>query len=169
MDETIFVEKIVARKKNINDRLITAGIIIAVIILTIYVPFIPYVNQFWLVVDFGLIYGGYTLIKSRSIEYEYIVTNGDLDIDKIIAQRKRKRIFSGNCKSFEIVAKVKSDHYNDSVRNMQTRIDARSSPDSEGAYFIITSYKGQRTLILFEPDERMLKSFKMFIPRIVFA
>ncbi len=169
MDESVFIEKIISRRKNVADRLIIIGIIIAVMILTVCVPFIPYANQFWVIIDFGLIYGGYMLIKSRSIEYEYIVTNGDLDIDKIVAQRKRKRIFSGNCKAFEIVARVKSEHYNDSVRNMQTRIDARSSPDSEGAYFIITSYKGQRTLILFEPDERMLKSFKMFIPRIVFA
>ena len=38
------------------------------------------------------IYFGFYLISSFDTEYEYIVTNGEIDIDKIIAKRKRKKI-----------------------------------------------------------------------------
>lgn len=42
----------------------------------------------------GSLYGGYILITNMSVEYEYIVTNGEMDIDKIIAKRRRKRLIT---------------------------------------------------------------------------
>ena len=42
------------------------------------------------------IYFSFRLAKKLEIEYEYTFTNGELDIDKIIAQRKRKRLISFN-------------------------------------------------------------------------
>ena len=38
------------------------------------------------------LYGGWKLITRYFVEYEYILTNFDLDIDKIIGRRKRKRL-----------------------------------------------------------------------------
>ena len=42
----------------------------------------------------GMGYGLWWLLTSLNIEYEYSVTNGDIDIDQITAKRKRKRIVS---------------------------------------------------------------------------
>ncbi len=42
----------------------------------------------------GCVYGGYFLFSSFDIEYEYIITNGELDVDKIIAKRSRKRLLT---------------------------------------------------------------------------
>ncbi len=42
----------------------------------------------------GVIFGAYKLSKMLNIEYEYIVINRDLDIDKITAQSSRKRLVS---------------------------------------------------------------------------
>ena len=117
----------------------------------------------------GFAYLGYRIVISRNIEYEYIVTNGDLDIDKIISKRKRKRIFSANCREFDIVSKVKSNSFSQSVQSIKNRIDASSSIDSPDAYFITLNYKGEKTLVIFEPNERMLNNFKIYIPRKVFT
>ena len=38
--------------------------------------------------------GGVWLLGNFNIEYEYILTNNDLDIDKVIGKRKRKRMIS---------------------------------------------------------------------------
>jgi len=160
-----FIEKIVAKKKDMRDSLIITGIILGVVILISVVFVVPVVKSLWLVVDAAIIYGAYRLITSLNIEFEYIVTNGDLDIDKIISQRKRKRIFSASCKDFDIVAKVKSSHYSPQVHSIKNRIEAASSSDSENAYFVTLNYKGEKTIVIFEPDERMLKNFKTFIPR----
>ena len=113
----------------------------------------------------ALVYLAYRFITGRNIEFEYIVTNGELDIDKIIAKRKRKRIFSASCKDFEIVARVRSNSFSQSVQSIKNRIDASSSLSSTDAFFVTLNYKGERTLVIFEPDERMLNNFKIFIPR----
>lgn len=160
-----FIEKIVAKRKDFRDTLIIIGIVLVAFFLIPIVFNIPVVNNFGLLIATGIVYLAYRLIQARNIEYEYLVTNGDLDIDMIIAQRKRKRIFSANCKEFDIVAKVNSHHFNSSVQNIKNRIVAASDINSSDAYFTTLNYKGERTLVVFEPDERMLNNFRLFIPR----
>lgn len=163
----VFMEKIVARKKSVKDSALGAGIILAGLILMVVISNIPVIAQLGLNLFLfaGLVYLAYRLITSRNIEFEYIVTNGELDIDKIIAKRKRKRIFSASCKEFEILARVKSNSFSQSVQSIKNRIDASSSLDSPDTYFATLNYKGERTVVIFEPDERMLNNFKVFIPR----
>ena len=164
----IFMEKIVAKKKGIQDYLIITGLVFAGFIVLIAVMTISFLRSLWPILAAGVIYLIYYLSTSRNVEFEYIVTNGDLDIDKIISRRKRKRIFSANCKSFDILAKYKSEHYNSEVKNIQKKIEAVSSMDSPGVYFATLNYKNERTVIFFEPDEKMLDSFKTYIPRKLF-
>lgn len=162
----IFLEKIVARRKGMQDRLFNIGIVAVCIIGSFFA--INYVGGFGPIVAAVMIYGAFYLTKSRNVEFEYAVTNGDLDIDRIVAQRSRKRIFSSHCKEFEIVAKVRSDHYNRDVQNIAKKIEAISSMDSPDIYFATLNYKGERTVIFFEPDKRMLDNFRIFIPRKIF-
>lgn len=166
-----FIEKLVIKRKTFSDNLISAGIILATLMLVMLSLTIQILQQLGVGLLFaaGFAYLGFRLITSRNVEYEYIVTNGDLDIDKIISKRKRKRIFSASCKEFEIVSPVKSNSFSQSVQSIKNRIDASSSIDSPQAYFITLNYKGEKTVVIFEPDERMLKNFKIFIPRKVFT
>lgn len=167
----MFIEKLVTKKKTFADTLLTVVIIFATILLIFVGLSIPLLNQLnvGILLAAGIAYLGYRLVISRNIEYEYIVTNGDLDIDKIISKRKRKRIFSANCREFDIVSKVKSNSFSQSVQSIKNRIDASGSIDSPDAYFITLNYKGEKTLVIFEPDERMLNNFKIYIPRKVFT
>jgi len=164
----VFIEKIVGRKKRIEDHLFIAGLVTIGIIAFFAVFAIPILSGFAPILAAGIIFCVYYFAKSRNIEFEYAVTNGDLDIDKIISQRKRKRVFSANCKDFDVVAKVGSQQYTHEVRNMKNRLEAVSSMDAPGVYFITLTYKGEKMVVFFEPDERMLNSFKTFIPRKVF-
>jgi hypothetical protein len=162
-----FIEKLVTRKKGFKDSLITAGIVFAAILLIMLSLTVKVLSQLGIGIFLaaGIVYLGYRLIQARNVEFEYIVTNGELDIDRIVAQRKRKRIFSASCKEFEVLAPVKSNSFSQSVQSIKNRIDATSSLDSPNAYFATLSYKGEKTVILFEPDEKMLNNFKIFIPR----
>lgn len=162
-----FIEKLVAKRKAAADYVIIA-LIIAVILLALFFFFTSNIRigmGIDLLLVVGIIYLGFRIITSRNVEYEYIVTNGDLDIDMIVSKRKRKRIFSGNCKEFEIVAPVKSSSFTQEVQSIRNRIDASSSVDSPDAYFVTLNYNNNRTVVIFEPDERMLKNFKIYIPR----
>lgn len=163
----VFLEKLVVRKKSGKDYMMFAGMILATLLVILIILSIPAISQLGLgfILAAGCIYLAYRLITSRNIEFEYVVTNGDLDIDKIISQRKRKRIFSASCKDFDIVASVKSNSFSQSVQSIKNRIDASGSPNSPNTYFATLNYKGEKTLLLFDPDERMLNNFKLFIPR----
>ncbi|HHW00149.1 MAG TPA: hypothetical protein GXX36_11405 [Clostridiaceae bacterium] len=167
--DNIFIEKLITKKKDAKDYLFTLAICFAGAIVILASPFlsqlVPFLGSIWLLIAAGVIYGIYRFITSRNIEYEYIVTDGDLDIDMIIAQRKRKRIFSANCKEFDVVAPYKSQSHDSRLANATKQIKAVSSMESKGVYFITLNYNGERTAVFFEPDERILKAFKTFIPR----
>ena len=81
-----------------------------------------------LLVVAGAIYGGYKLISLLSIEYEYIYTNGDLDVDKIVAKSNRKRVVSIKCSEVEKYGEYKGQPAPGSVK--ATHIFC--NPDSEG-------------------------------------
>lgn len=119
----------------------------------------------------GIGYVAYVVIVSRRIEFEYALTNGQLEIDKIVNQKKRKNLIDANCRDFEIMAKVASDKFDESVKGISEKIIAVSSLDSQDIYFFITNKKededekAKRVLVLFEPNDKMLKSIKAMIPR----
>ncbi|NLM75704.1 MAG: hypothetical protein GX187_06400 [Clostridiaceae bacterium] len=161
----IFLEKIVKKQKNVLDFLIIIGIVLAAIILSyLLLILVPGFSTFLVV---GVIYLAYWLITNRNIEFEYAVTNGDLDIDKIINQRKRKRIFSGNVKEFEVVARVNSDKYTNQIKQCKNVKDYSSNNKNAEVWFIYIN-KGEPTVILFEPTPKMVDSLFTFAPRVVY-
>lgn len=162
----VFIEKIVQKRKDAKDYLIITGVIIATIVLVLLA--LNYIPGMGFIFMIGLGYIAYLIITSRNIEFEYAVTNGDLDIDKIIAQRKRKRVFSANCKNFEIVAKVKSSHFSEHYKSFKNQINCAGSLNNDNVYFIVLNYNNEQTVVYFEPSEKMLNNFKTFIPRKVF-
>jgi len=164
MDDT-FMEKIVVHKKTGQDYLKIFGLLLAsFVLLTIILMFGGYIAFLVPLLLVGLGYGLWYLLSSLNREYEYIVTNGDLDIDMIIARRKRKRIFSGRSKDFELMAKVSSDDYKQAAKSNRKLLDCSSYLQAPDNWFILAEYKGQRLLVIFAPDERMLKSLKRFNP-----
>ena len=162
----MFIEKIVRRRKSGLDMLIIALIalitLVASFLLTIYIP------QFSLLLIAGIIYIAYIFISRRNVEYEYAVTNGDLDIDIIINQKKRKRMLSANCKEFEVVARVNSPQYTNEIKTCKNIKDFSSHNKEAEVWFISMRKEGQHTVILFEPLAQMIDNFAIFIPRKVF-
>ena len=161
----MFMEKIIKRRKSTMDMLLIAAIIIAAIVASLLL--FALVPGFSAILVAGVIYLAYFLITKRNIEYEYAVTNGDLDIDAIVNQRKRKRVFSANCKDFELVVKVKSDKYSREIKECKNVKDFASHAEHADVWFIYMS-QGAPTVILFEPTSQMIDHFYTFSPRKVF-
>ncbi|NLP14412.1 MAG: hypothetical protein GX383_08100 [Clostridium sp.] len=167
----IFIEKLVKKKRDTLDNVIIIGtIILAIALITLLILFLgPYATSMFLCIGIG--YVAYVVIVSRRIEFEYALTNGQLEIDKIVNQKKRKNLIDANCRDFEIMAKVASDKFDESVKGISEKIIAVSSLDSQDIYFFITNKKededekAKRVLVLFEPNDKMLKSIKAMIPR----
>jgi len=161
-----FIEKIVQKKKGSADHFISFGIVLAsfVVAFAILLMLTAYISQFAFLLAIGAVYLGFRLQSRTNVEYEYLVTNGAIDIDKIISQRKRVRIFSADCKEFEAVGRVKSRNYGPHITSGSESIFAGTNMASESLYFVTLSYKGKKTVLYFEPDQRMLDNFRRYIP-----
>lgn len=162
-----FFEQIVRVKRTggqtagVVGIMLLAGLLIAVCLFFIlYTTFAPIA----IVVLFGVCWGAFKLIQRSSIEYEYIFTNGDLDVDKIIARSSRKRVASVNCTRAERFGKYNpAARVSDSVSKVYLCCDA----DDENAKFIIApTKKDGNVMIVFAPDERMLSVIEKSIPRL---
>lgn len=96
------------------------------------------------------------------IEYEYILTNGEVDIDKILNKRKRDRVLTFNCSEIESVKRyVKDEHV---PENVKLKVFA-CTPDENTYSMIIRSERRGLVYLVFSPDERMTEGMKKFMKR----
>lgn len=107
-------------------------------------------------------YGGYYLITSFDTEYEYIITNGDIDIDKISGKRKRKRLLSAKIEDFTAFGPLSEAPETDSK---VTTVLVTDGTD-EGAYYADLKHPGAGNVrLIFTPNEKTLEGVAMFLPR----
>lgn len=176
MLEDVFMERIVRRKKD--------AMFYLKVVMVIATAFLLATTLSWIVLAISVLsfllplllagcgYGAWWVITSLDLEFEYIVTNGEIDIDSIIHRRKRKRVFSGRSKDFEIMARLDSDEFREAARMMEKDqraknikiLDCSAVPGRATNWYFIANYKSNRLLVVFEPDERMLVNLKRFSP-----
>lgn len=168
----IFLEYIVIRKKSAFD-IFKAGSILLLTLFVLYFSLIlyavPMLSTFALLIDAGIIYLGWLGITSINIEYEYSVTNGAVDIDKIINKRKRKRVIAFKVSETEIIAPVNApEHAGIFNSEFAKVIDASTRKNPETLYFAVVLTDAGRTKVLFNPPEKMIEAFRVYGPRKVF-
>lgn len=177
----VFVEHLVPRK-NTSKRLaariglIVGGIVAAFgifVLSTMLASFTGIAPLIYLgfMLAIGALYLAYHFFISMNVEHEYIMTNGELDIDKITNQAKRKRLLTVNCRSVEVLARVQNpDHQAEQKSaSIKTHLDVSSGIPGDKQWFAIFQHKDLgRTLLIFEPTEKMLKEFRRYIPGKIF-
>lgn len=164
----IFNEKIVKKNKDTKYYIYVAGVIMLTIILIFVVIHLcassTFLQTFWFLLTAGVLYLGWMLIRRKNIEYEYAFTSGDLVIDIIIDQKSRKNLFAQDCREFEMLAPY-PEEFKSENNDFTEKLEAVSDMNAEDIYFIITNHEKKRKIIFFEPDTKMLLSFKQIIPR----
>ena len=163
-DENTFIEVIIKQKKKPLDYLKIAGVILLYIVLL----FVSLMFEFMLFLMPFVVVGGAALVwwvvTSTSREFEYIVTKGDLDVDQIIAQRKRKRVYSVKAKALEMMASVRSDEYR-SFQNQNLKvIDLSTDEKNPDNWFIVSNYDKSRVMALIDPSEKVIRAIHRFAP-----
>lgn len=150
-----FVEQIVAKKKDGREIALILGVVFAAsMIFLATLLFLGAILPLAFLVWCGVGYGAWWLITQQNIEFEYCITNGDIDIDKIIARRKRKRIVSVGGHKIEQAGKYDPARFQG--RHFDRFVMAAPSLTSEGLYyFTYHSKKSGSTLVVFQPDERV--------------
>ena len=163
-----FFEYLVKRKKKSKDLLFAAGIILAgliVLYLLLFLMMTPF-SMLMFPLQVLVVYLGYRLISSRNVEFEYCVTNGDLDVDKITNRQKRKRLASIESKNIISMAPMGSDKLQP-LTNKEI-IDATSGDATKKVYCVIFG-EGNSKALLFEPKESMVLEMQRKNPRNIFV
>ncbi|MBR6790742.1 MAG: hypothetical protein IKM31_07750 [Oscillospiraceae bacterium] len=165
----VIVEYIVKRKNTGKDLILQililiASVTLALVLLAAGFLILPSLMPILTLLAMGAIYGGYLLFTQYNVEYEYIFVNGEMDIDKIIARRKRKRLVTVNARHFESFGIYKAaEHANVQYAN---RIYACGSMNDPGNFYAVVNHaRLGRTLLVFSPNDRILNALKTYIPR----
>ena len=156
-----FVEQIVSKKKGGKEIGIIVGslVLLAALLFAGYLFLIPYIRQFFLLLAAAAIYGEWWLITEQNVEYEYSVTNGDIDIDQITARRRRKRIVSVPGAKIESLEPYRREAY--AERSFDRRVMAAPSIAAEGLWcFTYRSKKNGHTLVVFQPEQRVIETLR---------
>lgn len=168
----IFTECMVKKKKGIADYLKIVGCILIIVLILFSMPLVSQINYVGIIlfmVCAGVIYLLYNIIISINLEYEYTFTNGAMDVDKIIAARRRKRMTSLNARSIEIMASVDSNEVSAYVNDKSIkRHYACSSIDDPDTYFVVYSENDKKHMLIFNPNEEIKDGFKRLNPQKVF-
>ncbi len=158
-----FIEQIVAKRKEGKEvGIIAATVVLGLVLLlsltilmmlsALLFPLIPFV---WI----GVIVGAWWFITQQNIEFEYCITNGDVDIDVIISRRKRKRIVSVRGAKIEDAGRYRPEQWTN--RKVDRFVMTASSLKAEDLrYFTYHSKKRGYTVVVFEPNERVREEFR---------
>lgn len=157
--------------------IVTAAFLVSlfVLVIALIAPFalgigaashiITYVSTLLIV---GIFYGAYKLISKFDVEFEYALTNGELDVDKIIRRKRRKRVISIDSKAFiEFGKKSDEDKSVDNKKEFARVIDATAHSKVHEDYYAIFFKNGQKVKLYFNPTLKMIDIFKIYAPRVV--
>lgn len=161
-DDT-FVEELVVRKNGVKNLLIGVGIVLVAIVLIVacflfLAPLFPAL----LVI---LVVGAYLGIKFQGVEYEYSFTNGELDVDKIMAKRKRKTLVSIDQKQIRVMAPYTAE-YESETKDYQIAqvMDVSPSKNAAGRWFIIyEDDTGKNVFLVLQPSKRFREAMKKYL------
>lgn len=157
-----YTEQLVKKKKGVVEWLILIATLLGAVAL-IYVGLL--LQGLFLFVLLGVGFGMWYIINAQNIEFEYCVTNGDIDIDRIVGQRKRKRIVSVKGKKLQAIAPFTADAL--AGKKVDRFVMAASRLNAEGVwYFTYTSKKSGFTAVVFQPNDKVLAYIYRGLPRL---
>lgn len=160
-----FFEQIIAVRKTGKAIAALIGIWLAAFLLCFFLLFTNLFGVFSILLIAGVIYGAFKLCCLFNIEYEYIVTNGTMDIDKIINKSSRKRVLS-----FELQTVSRIEKYNPALLNSvnSKEVIIACNTDDKDAYLMVSSTEGKGTnYLVFAPDERVRGAVVKFVPKFI--
>ena len=159
-----FVEQIIYRKKT-KTQVALAALIMALTSILVVMLFL-FLRSLAFVLMLPLGWLMWWLLSGMNIEYEYCITNGDIDVDRIVARRKRERVVSVALKKVESAGRYEPEKWQG--RQVDRLVFAAPSEKEEGLYcFSYRSKKRGYTLVVFQPNERVMEAFVKSLPRLI--
>ncbi len=163
----IFVEQLVTIKQD--GKIIACKVLLLLVGTLLAIGFIllgaffPSFSFFAFLLAAGSVFGAYWLCGQLNNEFEYIVTNNEIDIDRITNKKKRMRM--ANFTTGDILSIEK---YNPTVhkpiKSRNINVYFGCTPDTTAYCFKIKHPKHGHYFLVITPDEEVKDAIKKFLP-----
>lgn len=166
----VFIEHMIRRAKSGSDRVKEALLIAGCILLSGVIAFISlhtgaFMMMVWVLAVAAVWYFGIRLIRRLRIEYEYVFTNGELDVDVIYAKSMRRNLVSVRAADISCLARIDDARYAARYKEIPEHLQLLTAvSNTRGAklYFADFLYNAERTRLIFEPNMRLLEAMKKY-------
>lgn len=155
-------EQLVEKRRTGADLTKKVLISVAALIVASLLMFIAIITNFFVCVIFavGALAGGIWLLGNFNLEYEYIITNNEMDIDKIIGKRKRKRMITVDINRAEDFAPYNTDN----GVTADATVHAYTGSDKDAYYLLVTHNDYGRVKVIFNPNEKIREAITSELP-----
>lgn len=156
-----FVEQIVVCRPPKSADFIKVMMVVLCVVSLVFLM-IPYVGAFLTAI---VIVVTVFVFRNFNYEYEYAYLSGELDVDKIIARSRRKRMASFDFNRVELVAPRGSQEDLRLEHNRYRTYNFTSNMPDAKVYAAYTMKDNEMVKLLFEPNEKLLKELQYIAPR----
>ena len=101
------------------------------------------------------------------VEFQYDFTNGEIDVDKILEMKKRKRVISFDIKKVELIAPENSDYVKNYSKPAVSTINAVTFNSNDKVYNAYFLQDNQIIKLRFTPNEKFLDFCYKYNPRAI--
>ncbi len=170
----VFIEKIVEKKRGPIQVLGTLGMVlasvfVAYVLMFVVAPMLPIqIGTYMLLPALGVFFLAYRLAVAQNVEFEYSMVNCEIDVDKIINRRSRKRLTTVDVKGLEAfgISGECTAEYNKYLSDIGIKkIFACADKTKADNYFLVYYAESVKTMLVFEPSDEMVEIIKKFNPK----
>ena len=150
-----------AQLPDIALRIVIVAAGLLVVMVSAY--FALFTTPFVILIGAAAVYFAYILFCNTYVEYEYIVTNNDLDIDKISGKRKRKRLITVKLNTVRQWGEYTGQEGSDAG----TTVEASDATGDDEWYILADHAKMGKIKVIFTPTKKTITNINHGVPHSV--
>lgn len=155
MNDDIYAEWLVKRK----DEWWTVPAMIGMGVLVLIALILTMRTGWGFIVLIAVVFGIFYFVRFLHVEYEYVFVTNELNIDKIFTQQIRKTAVTIEMSSVESVEPTNEEKNKNRLMDKNIRFhDFTSGMKDAKSYTMVYNAEGATHLLVFEPNEKVLKA-----------
>lgn len=166
----IFVEEIVKKESTAVDKLSLLGMVLLCVVLSVGLFFvsalIPQFSSIMFVLIAAVVYFTYMLSANFNLEYEYVLVNSEIDVDKIAAKKRRKKMTTVNLRRLDFFGKSTGADFEKCLKDVSIKkVFACKQKKADDNYFLVYSENATRKMLIFSPSDEIVSVVEKLNPK----
>ncbi|MBO5454348.1 MAG: hypothetical protein J6A69_10390 [Clostridia bacterium] len=155
-------ELLVKKEKNGFDNFKKFGLFAGILIICLVAAIFLSGSAFLLPVWACFIFLGYKINDRFSVEFDYCLIEGSLDVDKVFSEKTRKKYLSIDQSTVELVAPL-GDNALGEFSKLKTFYATNKNEDN--CYVVVGVNNGSKCKVVIRGDEKLINQYKRCMPR----